>query len=298
MHGKFPGTVSVDVDSNSLIINGVAAIKFTAERSPSAVPWGGAIVAECSGVFTASAKCEAHLAGGASRVIISAPASDVDTPTFVVGVNAHKYAGEKILSNASCTTNCLAPLACVLDDHFGIIEGLMTTIHASTATQLVVDGPCIGGKDWRAGRAASGNIIPASTGAAKAVSLVLPQLAGKLTGMAFRVPTLDVSVVDLSVRLARPPKNIADLAKIIDAAATAQDSRLAGIIGTTNELMVSSDFIGDSRSCIVDVSASMQMGDSFFKIVAWYDNEWGFSCRLVDLCILVHSYAEIKAKSG
>lgn len=228
-------------------------------------------------------KCEAHLKGGAKRVIISAPSADA--PMFVMGVNHTSYAGETVLSNASCTTNCLAPLAKVINDEFGIIEGLMTTVHAATANQLTVDGPSKGGKDWRAGRAALNNLIPASTGAAKAVGQVIPELNGKLTGMAIRVPTPDVSMVDLTVRTEKP----ATKAQFRAALKAASEGPLKGILGYVEEELVSQDFVHDPRSSIVDGLASIHLNDHFHKIISWYDNEWGYSNRLVDLAIYCSS---------
>ncbi len=278
VHGRFKGTVEVDGDA--LVVNG-ARVRFVAERDPAAIPWGAAgveTVAECTGVFTSSEKCAAHLKAGAKRVIISAPASD-DTPTYVVGVNHDAYdAAQPIVSNASCTTNCLAPLAKVLLDNFGVVEGLMTTVHAVTATQKTVDGPS-GPKDWRGGRAAFSNIIPSSTGAAKAVGLVLPSLKGKLTGMAFRVPVADVSVVDLTVRLARP----ASYDEIKAAFKAAAEGPLRGVMGYTEEEVVSSDFVGDTRSSIFDAKAGVALSGDFVKLISWYDNETGFSFRLCEL---------------
>jgi len=229
VHGRFPATVSTDESIRSLIINGHPII-FSSEKDPSKVPWNGAIVAECSGAFTSTAKCAAHLTGGASHVVISAPASDDITPTLVIGVNAHTFNGAKIVSNASCTTNCLAPLVNILDKRFGLIDGLMTTVHSMTSIQSVVDGPS---RNWRTGRASLANIIPTSTGAASSIALVLPHLAGKLTGLAFRVPTLDVSVLDLSVRLERPPAGgIADIVRAVEEATSAHPG-LHRIIGVT-----------------------------------------------------------------
>ena len=259
----------MEVSGNTLLLPGGHAIAFTGEREPSKIPWGAAgveTVAECTGVFTSSEKCAAHLAAGAKRVVISAPASD-DTPTYVMGVNHQAYAaGEAIVSNASCTTNCLAPLVKVVCDNWGLKEGLMTTVHSVTATQKTVDGPS-GPKDWRGGRAAFSNIIPSSTGAAKAVGLVLPGVKGKLTGMAFRVPTVDVSVVDLTARLERP----ATLEEIRAAMrAASQAGPLAGILGYTEEEVVSSDFVGDSRSSIFDAKASIALSGDFVKLISWY----------------------------
>ena len=254
-------------------------------RDPTQIPWGkvGAeYVVEATGVFTTVDKCGAHLAGGAKKVIITAPSADA--PMFVVGVNEHTYKSDiKVLSNASCTTNCLAPLAKVINDQFGIVEGLMTTVHSYTATQKTVDGPS--GKDWRGGRTAATNIIPSSTGAAKAVGKVIPELNGKLTGMAFRVPTADVSVVDLTVRLAKPAK----YDDIKAAIKKASENELKGILGYTEDEVVSTDFIGDSHSSIFDALAGISLNDNFVKLVSWYDNEFGYSCRVVDLIKHVYS---------
>ena len=276
VHGKFDGTVAV-VDGN-LIVNG-KTIRITAERDPKNLKWdevGADIVAECTGIFTTMETAQYHIDGGAKKVVISAPSKDA--PMFVMGVN-HKdvKASDKIVSNASCTTNCLAPLAKVLNDSFGIEEGLMTTVHATTATQLTVDGPSR--KDYRGGRSAMLNIIPASTGAAKAVTKVIPELEGKLTGMAFRVPTADVSVVDLTVRLEKETS----YDEIKKAFITASEGPLKGILGYTEEPVVSQDFVGDTRTSIVDGGAGMELNPKFFKIVSWYDNEAGYSNKLVDL---------------
>ena len=228
--------------------------------------------------FPNQESAQAYLDGGAKKVVLSAPAKDSGTPTFVMGVNHEKYTSDmKIVSNASCTTNCLAPLAKVINDNFGITEGLMTTVHATTATQKTVDGPS--GKDWRGGRAAAANIIPSSTGAAKAVGLVIPELNGKLTGMAFRVPTVNVSVVDLTVRLAKP----ASYADIKAAVKAASEGPLKGILAYTEDSVVSSDFIGESCTSIFDAGAGISLNDNFVKLVSWYDNEWGYSCKLIDL---------------
>lgn len=246
------------------------------------IPWGEAgaeTVCESTGVFTTIEKCETHLKGGATRVIISAPSADA--PMFVVGVNHTKYNGETVLSNASCTTNCLAPLAKVIHDEFGIVEALMTTVHAATATQLTVDGPSKGGKDRRAGRCSINNLIPASTGAAKAVGKVIPELNGKLTGMAIRVPTPDVSMVDLTVRTEKP----ATQEQMRAALKAASEGSMKGVLGYTEEELVSQDFVHDPRSSIVDASASIHLNNNFHKIISWYDNEWGYSNRLVDLAI-------------
>ncbi|XP_026804127.1 glyceraldehyde-3-phosphate dehydrogenase [Rhopalosiphum maidis] len=275
-HGRFKGEISVDGDV--LIVNG-NKIKVFSERDPKAIQWGSAgaeYVVESTGVFTTIEKASAHLEGGAKKVIISAPSADA--PMFVVGVNLEAYNPSfKVVSNASCTTNCLAPLAKVIHDNFGIIEGLMTTVHATTATQKTVDGPS--GKLWRDGRGAAQNIIPASTGAAKAVSKVIPELNGKLTGMAFRVPVANVSVVDLTVRLAKP----ASYQDIKDKVKEAAAGPLKGILGYTEDEVVSSDFIGDTHSSIFDAKAGISLNDQFVKLISWYDNEYGYSNRVVDL---------------
>jgi len=282
VHGIFDGTVEVDGDS--LVINGTTRVKFFAERNPADIGWGdvGAdYVCESTGVFTSTEKASAHLQGGAKKVIISAPSGDA--PMYVMGVNNKNYDGSaNIVSNASCTTNCLAPLAKVLHENFGIEEGLMTTIHAATANQLVVDGPAKGGKDWRAGRSAINNCIPASTGAAKAVGKVLPELNGKLTGMAVRVPTPDVSLVDLTVRTKKEATG-EEIAAVLKEAATNPESELYGILGYTDLPVVSQDFVHDKRSSIVDSTACLHLSPTFHKIISWYDNEWGYSNRLVDL---------------
>jgi len=283
VHGLYQGTV--DIEGDCLVIDSKIRVKFFAERNPSDIPWGSVgadYVCESTGVFTTTEKASAHLKGGAKKVVISAPSADA--PMFVMGVNHKKYgeASPDVVSNASCTTNCLAPLAKVLNDNFGIEEGLMTTIHAATATQLVVDGPSRGGKDWRGGRSALANIIPASTGAAKAVGKVLPELNGKLTGMAVRVPTGDVSMVDLTVRTTRPcTKEEIDAA--LKNAANDESSELKGILGYTDLPLVSQDFVHDKRSSIVDAGACIHLNDKFHKVISWYDNEWGYSNRVVDL---------------
>jgi len=280
VHGAYPGEVSHD--GENLIID-QHVIRVFAERDPEKINWeesGVSVVCESTGVFCSGEAAARHLVGGAKKVIISAPPKD-DTPMFVMGVNHESYAGEQIVSNASCTTNCLAPLVKVLNDQFGIVEGLMTTIHATTANQLTVDGPPRGGKDWRAGRAAGCNIIPSSTGAAKAVGKVIPELAGKLTGMAFRVPVSDVSVVDLTVRLEVSTSYDA-VKQVIREAALGE---LEGVLGYTDEPLVSQDFINDTRSCVFDAGSGIALNDRFFKFVAWYDNEWGYSHRLVDLAV-------------
>ena len=275
-HGRFNGEVSVD--GEFLVVNG-NKIKVFSERDPKAIQWGSAgaeYVVESTGVFTTIDKASAHLEGGAKKVVISAPSADA--PMFVVGVNLDAYDPSfKVVSNASCTTNCLAPLAKVINDNFGIVEGLMTTVHATTATQKTVDGPS--GKLWRDGRGAAQNIIPASTGAAKAVGKVIPELNGKLTGMAFRVPVANVSVVDLTVRLAKPATYQAIKEKIKEAA----EGPLKGILGYTEDEVVSSDFIGDNHSSIFDAKAGIPLNDQFVKLISWYDNEYGYSNRVVDL---------------
>ncbi|KAG2702650.1 hypothetical protein I3760_06G100100 [Carya illinoinensis] len=272
-------------DSNTLLF-GEKAVTVFGVRNPEEIPWGqtGAeYIVESTGVFTDKEKAAAHLKGGAKKVIISAPSKDA--PMFVVGVNEKEYKPElDIISNASCTTNCLAPLAKVINDNFGIVEGLMTTVHSITATQKTVDGPS--SKDWRGGRAASFNIIPSSTGAAKvAVGKVLPALNGKLTGMAFRVPTVNVSVVDLTVRLEKK----ATYEEIKNAIKEASEGKLKGILGYTEDDVVSSDFVGDNRSSIFDAKAGIALNDNFVKLVSWYDNEWGYSTRVVDLIVHIAS---------
>eukprot|EP01101_Sappina_pedata_P011893 TRINITY_DN8070_c1_g1_i1.p1 TRINITY_DN8070_c1_g1~~TRINITY_DN8070_c1_g1_i1.p1 ORF type:complete len:352 (-),score=173.32 TRINITY_DN8070_c1_g1_i1:94-1098(-) len=275
-HGIFKGTV--DHKDGNLIING-KTIAVYAKRDPTEIPWGthGAdYVVESTGVFTTIAQAQAHIKGGAKHVVISAPSADA--PMFVMGVNNTKYdKSMQVVSNASCTTNCLAPLVKVIHEKFGIVEGLMTTVHATTATQKTVDGPS--GKDWRAGRGAGQNIIPASTGAAKAVGKVIPELNGKLTGMSFRVPTPDVSVVDLTARLEKP----ATYDEIKKAIKEASEGPLAGILGYTEDEVVSSDFIGDLRSSIFDAKAGISLNSNFVKLISWYDNEFGYSHRVVDL---------------
>ena len=276
-HGLFKG--EVEVVNGQLVING-KTVRLTAERDPEQLKWGELgtdVVLECTGLFLTQVDAQKHLTAGAKKVVISAPAKD-DTPTFVMGVN-HKSlrADQKIISNASCTTNCLAPIAKVLNDEFGILEGLMSTIHAVTATQKTVDGPSA--KDWRGGRGAYQNIIPSSTGAAKAVALVIPELKGKLTGMSFRVPVADVSVVDLTVRLAKP----ASYDTIKAAMKAAANGELKGILGYTEDEVVSQDFLGDARTSIFDAKAGISLNDNFVKVVSWYDNEWGYSNKLVDL---------------
>ncbi len=278
-HGRFNGTV--DVKDGKLVVNG-NAIRVTAERDPANLKWnevGAEYVVESTGLFLTMDTADKHIAAGAKRVILSAPAKD-DTPTFVMGVNNKSYTKDMtIVSNASCTTNCLAPVAKVLNDNFGILEGLMTTVHAATATQKTVDGPSA--KDWRGGRGAYQNIIPSSTGAAKAVGLVIPQLKGKLTGMSFRVPTPDVSVVDLTCRLEKG----ASYETIKAAMKAASEGDMKGILGYTEDEVVSTDFLGDARTSIFDAKAGISLNDNFVKIVSWYDNEWGYSNKLVDLIV-------------
>lgn len=287
-HGKYSGTVSAA--PGALIIDG-KRIAIFGERDPAAIPWasaGAAYVVESTGVFTTQDKAAAHLKGGAKKVVISAPSADA--PMFVVGVNQDKYTSDlKVISNASCTTNCLAPLAKVVNDRFGIVEGLMTTVHSITATQKTVDGPSH--KDWRGGRTASGNIIPSSTGAAKAVGKVIPELNGKLTGLSLRVPTVDVSVVDLTVRL-RTPASYADIKAAIKAAS---EGPLKGILGYTEDAVVSTDFLGDTHSSIFDASAGILLNENFVKLISWYDNEYGYSARVVDLLVYIANVDE-KAK--
>ena len=277
IHGRFDG--KVEVKDGKLVVNG-QSIRITSEKDPSTLKWnevGAEYVIESTGLFLTKESAMGHITAGAKHVVMSAPSKD-DTPMFVMGVNHTKYKSDmQFVSNASCTTNCLAPVTKVLHDNFGIIEGLMTTVHSTTATQKTVDGPSK--KDWRGGRAASGNIIPSSTGAAKAVTKVIPELKGKLTGMSFRVPTLNVSVVDLTCRLEKP----ASYDAIKTAMKAAADGPLKGILGYTEDAVVSSDFIGDSRTSIFDAGAGLSLNDNFVKIVAWYDNEWAYSCKLLDL---------------
>lgn len=280
MHGKFDGEVDFDKENNLLIVNG-KKIRCTAETDAANCKWdevGAEYVLECTGFYLTKEKSDAHLRGGAKYVIMSAPSKD-DTPMFVMGVNNKTYEkGTKIVSNASCTTNCLAPLAKVLHDNFGIKDGLMTTVHSTTATQKTVDGPSK--KDWRGGRAAAGNIIPSSTGAAKAVGKVIPSLNGKLTGMSLRVPTLDVSVVDLTVNLEKP----ATYEEICKAMKEASEGEMKGILGYTEEAVVSSDFLGDTHTSIFDATAGIALTDTFVKVLSWYDNEIGYSNKLIELC--------------
>jgi len=279
VHGQFKG--DIEKADGGIKVNG-HFVAVTHETDPTKIGWnkhGSDYICESTGVFVAKEKAAAHIAGGAKKAIISAPPKD-DAPTFVVGVNHEKYTSDmKVVSNASCTTNCLAPVAKVLNDTWGIEEGLMTTVHAVTINQLPVDGPSKGGKDWRAGRASGANVIPSSTGAAKAVGLVIPELKGKLTGMAFRVPTPNVSVVDLTVRLGAD----ASYDEIKARMKSASENELAGILGYTEDAVVSCDFIQDSRSSIFDAAAGIALTPRFVKVVSWYDNEWGYSNRLVDL---------------
>ncbi len=283
IHGQFKGSVAVK--DGKLVVNG-NAIRVTSEKDPANLKWneiGAEYVIESTGLFLTREKAEAHLKAGAKRVIMSAPSKD-DTPMFVFGVNHNTYKKEMdIISNASCTTNCLAPVTKVLHDNFGMAEGLMTTVHSTTATQKTVDGPSA--KDWRGGRAASGNIIPSSTGAAKAVTKVIPELKGKLTGMSFRVPTLNVSVVDLTCKL----EKATDYEAIKAAMKKASENEMKGVLGYTEDEVVSSDFIGDSRTSIFDAKAGIMLNSNFVKIVAWYDNEWGYSCKLLDMIAHMNS---------
>lgn len=285
VHGTFKKQVTVEGDF--LVIEG-QKIRVTAEKDPSLLKWnevGVEVVADCSGVFKTMDKASLHLQAGAKKVVISSPSDDI--PMFVMGVNHENITeNDTILSNASCTTNCLAPVAKILNDEFGIVEGLMTTVHAATASQLVVDGSSK--KDFRGGRSALNNIIPASTGAAKAVAKVIPELDGKLTGMAFRIPTPNVSVVDLTVKLAKPTsyENIMQIFK------KAAETNYKGIVGFTNDAVVSQDFVSDTRTAIIDADAGIALNDTFFKIVAWYDNEYGYSAKLLDLIVHVNSLKE------
>ena len=275
-HGRFSGDVRIE--NGQLVVNG-NRIRISAERDPNNLNWGDIgvdYVLESTGFFLTDEAARAHITAGAKRVVMSAPSKD-DTPIFVMGVNNHTYAGQAIVSNASCTTNCLAPIAKVVNDNFGIVSGLMTTVHATTATQKTVDGPSV--KDWRGGRGAGQNIIPSSTGAAKAVGRVIPELNGKLTGMAFRVPTPNVSVVDLTVNLATP----ASYEAIKAAMKAASEGPMAGILGYTEDDVVSTDFLGESCTSVFDAGAGIALTDTFVKLVSWYDNEWGYSCKCIDL---------------
>ena len=282
VHGNFDGTVEIQGDN--IVVNG-KTVRITAERDPKALKWdavGASTVAECTGIFTTIEMAQAHIDGGAKKVVISAPSADA--PMFVMGVNHNEVkSSDTIVSNASCTTNCLAPLAKVIHDNFGIEEALMTTVHATTATQMTVDGPSR--KDYRGGRSALLNIIPASTGAAKAVTKVIPSLQGKITGMAFRVPNADVSVVDLTVKL----QKATSYQGIKDAMKAASEGALKGILGYTEDAVVSQDFIGDARTSIFDAEAGIELNSTFFKVVSWYDNEAGYSNKLIDLALHVAS---------
>jgi len=280
VHGRFKGTIAVD--GSTLIVNG-KRIRLTALKDPAELKWGdiGAdVVVESTGLFLTKETAEKHLAAGAKKVIMSAPSKD-DTPMFVFGVNHTKYAGEKVISNASCTTNCLAPVAKVLNDTWGIKRGLMTTVHAATATQKTVDGPS--NKDWRGGRGILENIIPSSTGAAKAVGKVIPELNKKLTGMSFRIPTSDVSVVDLTVELVKP----ATYEQICAAMKAAADGPMKGVLGYTEDKVVATDFRGESRTSVFDADAGIALDDTFVKVVAWYDNEWGYSCKVLEMARVI-----------
>ena len=280
VHGRFNGTV--EVIDGKLIVNG-RNIRITAEKDPKQIKWDEKnievdVVAECTGFFTTIETAKAHVEGGAKKVVISAPSADA--PMFVMGVNHNEAkASDIVVSNASCTTNCLAPLAKVINDNFGIVEGLMTTVHATTSTQMTADGPSR--KDWRGGRAASINIIPSSTGAAKAVGKVIPELNGKLTGMSFRVPTVDVSVVDLTVKVAKETS----YDEIMHVLKRASENEMKGVLGFTEDDVVSQDFVSDSRTSIIDAKAGIGLNSTFFKLVSWYDNEYGYSSKLIDLSI-------------
>lgn len=278
IHGRFDGCVKEE--NGKLVVNG-KAINVYGCMNPEEIPWsecGAEYVVESTGVFCTTEKASAHIKAGPKKVVISAPAKDKETPTFVCGVNLDKYTKDmKVVSNASCTTNCLAPLAKVINDKFGIVEGLMTTVHSTTNTQKTVDAPSK--KDWRGGRAAAGNIIPSSTGAAKACALVIPEVKGKLTGMAFRVPTLDVSVVDLTVRT----EKATSMEEINAALKEASETYMKGILGYTDEAVVSSDFYSDPRTSIYDATAGIGLNSNFFKLVSWYDNEWGYSNKVLNL---------------
>jgi glyceraldehyde 3-phosphate dehydrogenase len=282
VHGKFDGTI--EVEKGNLVVNG-NEIRVTAERNPTDLKWdaiGADIVMDCTGIFTTLEKAQAHIDAGAKKVVISAPSADA--PMFVMGVNHNQAkASDTIVSNASCTTNCLAPLAKVINDKFGIVEGLMTTVHAATATQFTVDGPSR--KDYRLGRSSLNNIVPASTGAAKAVGKVIPELNGKLTGMAFRVPTVDVSVVDLTCRLEKS----ASWEEVKKALKDASENELKGILGYTEEGVVSQDFVSEPKTSTFDANASMALNDNFVKLISWYDNEYGYSSKLVDLSVHINS---------
>jgi glyceraldehyde 3-phosphate dehydrogenase len=282
VHGQLHGEISIDETNNLLVVNG-QKIKVFSEKDPANINWASAeaeYILECTGVFTTINKASAHFKGGAKKVVISAPSSDA--PMFVMGVNNIRYTKDlTIISNASCTTNCLAPLAKVINDTFGIEEGLMTTIHSTTASQKTVDGPS--NKDWRGGRAAAVNIIPSSTGAAKAVGKIIPELNGKVTGMSFRVPTIDVSVIDFTVKLVKPTT----YDEIKNTIKKASENELKGILGYTEDAVVSTDFIHDKRTSIFDATAGIMLSSKFVKLVAWYDNEWGYSNKLIDLALYI-----------
>ena len=285
MHGRFEGTVDYDLEKSLLIVNG-KEIRVTACKNPAEIAWGAVgaeYVVESTGLFLTKEKSQAHIEAGAKYVVMSAPSKD-DTPMFVCGVNANTYAGQQIVSNASCTTNCLAPVAKVLNEKFGIVNGLMSTVHSITATQKTVDGPSL--KDWRGGRAAAGNIIPSSTGAAKAVGKVIPELNGKLTGISMRVPTIDVSVVDLTVNLEKP----ATKEDICKAMKEASEGELKGILGYTEDAVVSSDFLGCTLTSIFDANAGVYLTDKFVKVVSWYDNEIGYSNKVLDLIAIMKKH--------
>merc|ERR1712159_977781 len=294
VHKQFPGTIACKEEGGNdfLVVNG-REIRIFHEKDPAAIKWGevgATFVCESTGVFTEKAKAELHIAGGAKKVIISAPPKDA-VPIYVMGVNHLEYkSSENVVSNASCTTNCLAPIAKCVDAKFGIVEGLMTTVHAMTATQLTVDGPSRGGKDWRGGRCASQNIIPSSTGAAKAVGKCYPAVNGKLTGMAFRVPTPDVSVVDLTARLEKG----ASMDDIVATIKAECDGPMKGILGYTDEEVVSTDFVGEKQSSVLDIKAGISLNNNFVKLVSWYDNEWGYSNRLVELCVFMSGIDGLK----
>jgi glyceraldehyde 3-phosphate dehydrogenase len=280
VHGKFKGEIKIEDDT--LIVNG-SRIRLTAERDPAELKWGDLdvdVVIESTGLFLTNETAQKHIDAGAKKVIMSAPSKD-DTPMFVYGVNDDSYAGEAIISNASCTTNCLAPIAKVIHDNFGLKRGLMTTVHAATATQKTVDGPSM--KDWRGGRGILENIIPSSTGAAKAVGKVMPELNGKLTGMSFRVPTSDVSVVDLTVEL----ENNASYEDICAAMKSASEGSMKGVLAYTEEKVVSTDFRGESCTSTFDAEAGIQMDETFVKLISWYDNEWGYSCKVVEMARVI-----------
>ncbi len=280
VHGRFDGEISIDGDT--LVVNG-SRIRLTAERDPASLKWDEInvdVVIESTGLFLTSETAQKHLDAGAKKVIMSAPSKD-DTPMFVYGVNDDSYAGQAIISNASCTTNCLAPIAKVINDNFGLKRGLMTTVHAATATQKTVDGPSM--KDWRGGRGILENIIPSSTGAAKAVGVVMPELNGKLTGMAFRVPTSDVSVIDLTVELERP----ASYEDICNAMKKASEGSMKGVLAYTEEKVVSTDFRGEACTSTFDAEAGISLDDTFVKLVSWYDNEWGYSCKVIEMARVI-----------